>query len=167
MRTWLGCGRALDKWGVSHLKGQNRLLRMLCKINNKGWCGILIVELQPGSFLWILKWAGCFSKYISHLLYSKISEKIVLKKVKPMLSSSMMPKWIIKKTVKTVIEDVWDARHCTEPSTCMTSFNFPKEPLILSLLYRYYQCSGMLSNSTKISNFISGKIRLLIYSVAL
>ena len=40
----------MDKRNVSHLKGQNRLLRTLCKINNKGWCGIIIVELQPGPF---------------------------------------------------------------------------------------------------------------------
>lgn len=167
MRTWLSCGRALDKWSVSHLKGQNRFLRMLCKINNKGWCGILIVELQRGSFYEFQNEQDATLKvYFSFIVLQNFWENS-FEEGKANVIIKYDAKRIIKETIKTVSEDVWDARHCTEPSTCMTSFNFPKEPLISSLWYRYYQCSGMLNNSTKISNFVSGKLRLLIYIIAL
>lgn len=55
-----------------------------------------------------------------------------------MISSSITPKYIINKTIKTVTEYVGDA----EPSTYMASFNFPKESLISSPWYRWYPHSG-------------------------
>lgn len=77
-----------------------------------------------------------------------------------MISLSMIQKWIINKTIKTVIECIRDARNYAEPSTYMTSFNFPKEPLISSPLYRWYPCSGTLNKLTKVTNLVSDRAKL-------
>lgn len=96
------------------------------------------------------------------LLLPKLLRNRDLKRIKAIIASTM-PKYIINKTIKPVI--VWDARHCAEPSTYMTSFIFPKEPLMSSPLYRSYLCSGMLNNLTKVTNLASGINRLLISNV--
>lgn len=94
------------------------------------------------------------------LLYPKLLRKRVLKRITTMISLSMIMKWIINKTIKTVIEYVRDARNYTELSTYMTSFNFPKEPLISSPLYRWYPYLGILNKLTKVTNLVSDRAKL-------